>query len=322
MTAGVVVVGSGVVGLAAAVRLAEAGHAVEVVAADPWEHTTSRVAGGLWLPYLVGGPHVLRWAAATARELVREAAAGAPGVRVGEYRELAGPDAPPLPRPDWAAHVGGVRPLDPAEVPSPWAHGQAARVPIVDMARYLPWLVSRLESAGGRVRLRRLAALEQAGPAPVVINCTGLGSAALAGDSTLQPIRGQVVVVENRGMDGASFATDDGSYAIAHDETVVLGGTAEVGVTDLTPDPATTEAILGRAGRLLPPGPTPEVVAVRVGLRPWRPEVRLEEVRPPSGVGRLVHCYGHGGAGVTLAWGCADEVAGLLGAPAATVPAP
>jgi D-amino-acid oxidase len=27
----------------------------------------------------------------------------------------------------------------------------------------------------------------------------------------------------------------------------------------------------------------------------------------------VVHCYGHGGAGVTLSWGTADEVVDLVG---------
>jgi D-amino-acid oxidase len=33
--------------------------------------------------------------------------------------------------------------------------------------------------------------------------------------------------------------------------------------------------------------------------------VRLERV------GHVVHCYGHGGAGVTLSWGVAEEVVAL-----------
>ena len=49
-----------------------------------------------------------------------------------------------------------------------------------------------------------------------------------------------------------------------------------------------------------------EVVGHKVGLRPARPSVRLERVAD------VVHCYGHGGAGVTLSWGCADEVVSLV----------
>jgi D-amino-acid oxidase len=35
--------------------------------------------------------------------------------------------------------------------------------------------------------------------------------------------------------------------------------------------------------------------------------VRLELDRTAARV-PVVHCYGHGGSGYTLAWGCADEV--------------
>jgi D-amino-acid oxidase len=42
--------------------------------------------------------------------------------------------------------------------------------------------------------------------------------------------------------------------------------------------------------------------------------VRLEAEH--VGDGTIVHCYGHGGAGVTLSWGCADDVAALVDAAA------
>jgi len=53
------------------------------------------------------------------------------------------------------------------------------------------------------------------------------------------------------------------------------------------------------------------VIEQLVGLRPARHGgVRLEcdPVGLPGGV-RLIHVYGHGGAGVTLSPGCADVVA-------------
>jgi D-amino-acid oxidase len=99
------------------------------------------------------------------------------------------------------------------------------------------------------------------------------------------------------------------TYVVPREETVVLGGTAQDGSEDLTPDPGTAAAIVARCAALVPEAAGATVLAHRVGLRPVRPTVRLELERHPRPV---VHCYGHGGAGVTLAYGCADDVVELV----------
>ena len=53
-----------------------------------------------------------------------------------------------------------------------------------------------------------------------------------------------------------------------------------------------------------------KIVGKAVGLRPSRNEVRLEA--DTSDDRMVIHNYGHGGAGVTLSWGCADEVVALV----------
>jgi D-amino-acid oxidase len=54
-----------------------------------------------------------------------------------------------------------------------------------------------------------------------------------------------------------------------------------------------------------------EVIAHRVGLRPVRPSVRLEAEELRDGR-RLLHNYGHGGAGITLSWGCAVDIVNVV----------
>ena len=82
------------------------------------------------------------------------------------------------------------------------------------------------------------------------------------------------------------------------------GGVAEARVRNL------------RGGEILP---DPDCSLLRetsphlIGIRPYRTQgVRLELVAAPLGEGtrakRLIHNYGHGGAGVTLSWGCASVV--------------
>ena len=96
------------------------------------------------------------------------------------------------------------------------------------------------------------------------------------------------------------------------DQRVVVGGTDDEGEWDRRVDADVATRILARATELVPELAGARVVGHRVGLRPVRPQVRLEVEQPAGGSTRVVHCYGHGGAGVTLSWGCADEVARLV----------
>ncbi len=308
----VVVVGAGVIGLSCAWRLVERGHTVALWSRDDPADTVSAVAGAIWYPYLAEPrARVLGWSRATWRRLAGFANDPASGVRmcpVIEVFDRAPPDV------WWRDAVPRVEPLAAGDVPPPYAAAIRVDVPVCDVPVHLPWLVAGLARRGVRLERRSVRDLEEAfAVADTVVNCTGLGAAALCGDPELRPVRGQVVVVEAAGPDHAwidDTAATPG-YVIPRGRDVVLGGTAQPGDRRLAPDPADTAAILAGVARRFPGLASAPVRAVRVGLRPYRSTVRLELERLAGGR-RLVHDYGHGGSGYTLAWGCADEVAALV----------
>jgi D-amino-acid oxidase len=148
----------------------------------------------------------------------------------------------------------------------------------------------------------------------VVVNCSGLGARELVGDSSMTPIRGQVVRVRNPGI--RSFLLDNANpagvtYVVPRSSDCILGGTAEEDRWGTEPDPATARAILERCKEIEPRLDGAEVLEHRVGLRPGRAEVRLESEILENGV-PCIHDYGHGGSGVTLSWGCAEETVALV----------
>jgi D-amino-acid oxidase len=308
----VVVVGAGVIGLSVATVLAEAGRQVTVMSAEPPERTTSRVAGAVWDSYLCAGPHVLAWATATYHHLASLSVSPDTGVRMTPLNIVA---RHPLDVPEWAAVAGGALPL-PDGVADWVAGGFSCLVPTVDTGAYLPYLVARLQRAGGALQTRRLASLREGAPCGVLINCTGVGARALTGDPTLRPVRGQVVVLANPGIDSTTIDWTVGAeptYAITHPATVVAGGCAIYDEWSTEPDSDLSDVILSRVTDMVPALRGAAVLGVRVGLRPWRPQVRVEhDPTPPPGVDHLIHCYGHGGAGVTLSWGSALAVADLV----------
>jgi D-amino-acid oxidase len=310
------VVGAGVVGLTSALRLAEAGHAVDVVAAATGEHTTSSVAAALWYPYRAYPEEaVTRWSAISYRVFAGLASEPAAGVRLRLGRELF---RRPVADPWWRAAVPALGRVGGDRLLPGYLDGYELTVPVIDMAMHLSWLRDRLDRLGVAVRIARLATLAAAFHGPdtlaAVVNCAGLGSRELVCDRTLLPVRGQVVVVAQFGLTEWLLADHDPErlvYIVPRQDTVLLGGTAEDGDEDLTVRPQTAAAIVQRCSELVPELGTARILAHRVGLRPARPSVRLETELTDSGP--VVHCYGHGGAGVTLAYGCAEDVLAAVG---------
>ncbi|MGB2571842.1 FAD-dependent oxidoreductase [Micromonospora citrea] len=310
--ADVVVVGAGVVGLTAAVTLQRRGARVTVLTADDPAGTVSAVAAAVWYPsHADEDPRVLRWARETYAELRRQSADGVPGVVDRPTRMWL---RRPYAAPPWWADACGDLVAEPAV--APYTALLRFTVPAVEMTRYLPWLRQQLEAGGGRVVRRRLDRLAEAfDTAPTVVNATGLAAGLLADDPAVHPARGHLVLVANPGLTVSVRDEDEPAgitYVHPRRHDVVLGGTYQPGVGHTLPDPQEAAAIRRRCVALVPRLADVPVLGERIGLRPARhggPRVEVDRAGPSGG--RLVHAYGHGGAGVTLSWGCAAEVADL-----------
>jgi D-amino-acid oxidase len=306
------VVGCGVIGLTAAVGLQEAGMDVRIVTAALPPDTTSSVAAALWYPYKAyPEERVLSWGKRTFELFEDLARVPESGVHMREGVELW---REPVPDPWWASAVPGVRRCAEDELPPGYRGGHAFAAPVIEMPVYLGYLLDRFVRAGGRIEHRAISSLEEAGEGRVIVNCAGLGARELVGDTSMEPIRGQIVRVRNPGLE--RFMLDEENpegvtYLVPRSEDCILGGTAEDGEWDTAPDPETAAGILRRCTALEPRLADAEVLEHKVGLRPGRPEVRLEWEDAAHGPPR-VHNYGHGGSGITLSWGCAEETMRLV----------
>ena len=306
----VAVVGGGVVGLTCALELARAGHRVRVHTADPVGATTSAVAAALWFPYRAApAGDVLRWARTSLEVLTYLAEDPATGVRM-----LPGTVVHRTPEPDlwWTPAVPDARPATAAELPPGVAGGTRCTLPVVHMGRYLPWLLAACDDAGVHVVGGRVTSLAEV-RGDVLVLAAGASSGPLVDDDTGYSVQGQVVRLGDPGLTGWLLDEENPAgltYVIPRGTDVVCGGTAVEGATGTEPDPDVETAVLRRVRELAPELAEAPVLSRAVGLRPGRPTVRLE--RLVHGGREVVTCYGHGGAGVTLSWGCAGHVARLV----------
>lgn len=326
----IAVVGAGVVGLSCAIRLRERGHSVAIYAEKQTPNTTSDRAGAVFSPFRIDGhPAAARWTQASYRTFVElaEQSDASCGVSMTTLRELF--FAPLEQHPWWSEFVQNYERS--GELSPRYGDSVRAVVPKMDMRRYMPWLTRRfVESLGGRIvpgKLVRLDALFDLGHR-VIVNCSGLGAGELVMDRAMRPRRGQLLhVAPIAGLDECIVEESRGAtatYVFPFEDYTVLGGTYELDAWCEMPQEADLAAIVERCRAMLvacgipPPADFAErPLRTLAGLRPSRcvgdsdEAVRLKCER--LGDHRwIVHNYGHGRAGVTLSWGCADQAADLV----------
>jgi D-amino-acid oxidase len=194
----------------------------------------------------------------------------------------------------------------------------------------MPWLERRVLELGGKfeeVHFESLAETD-ARDVDVVVNASGLGAREIVPDPLMRPIRGQIVCAPNdiqlAEAYGDSGRPGDSTYVFPFDDRIVIGGTYEVGAEREAVDEAALANIVERARTLLAETGHPQAqnlaqrrLSTYSGLRPARTigannaAIRLEIERRP-GRRPIVHDYGHAGVGVTLSWGCAEDVVTLV----------
>jgi D-amino-acid oxidase len=315
----VAIVGGGVSGLTCGVVFADRGYRTAIFAKEIGQQTTSGAAAALWFPYDVEpAAKVIPWALETFRVLADLAQDSESDVSTIELRQFSRIEEIRIP--DWAIPLG-ARPLSFSVMSSgveksvngtsaEFASGFALNVPLMDTTIYLDYLANRFLKADGQITENaRFERLEDVDPKfDLVVNCAGIGARELVRDSNLEPHRGQVAIVPRIKEFPCAVVCDNAPllYAIPRRNDCVFGGTNELS-DDLAVDPATTSRIVAECSRALKIE-RPNVLAERVGLRPFRKSgVRVERAHLRDGR-TVIHNYGHGGSGFTLSWGCAAEV--------------
>ncbi|KAI1207906.1 FAD dependent oxidoreductase [Annulohypoxylon truncatum] len=234
--------------------------------------------------------------------------------------------------------------FDNIRVPKEWRkklkYGYTHDAPIINTDKAMVYLMALVESKGAELETKELEGkLQDQGSdlleeykAQAIINATGLGAKELVGDTDVYPVRGAIKRISNDNTN--RFEAMNEAYLVPaqvgddkeptkvvflvprNDETLIVGSiiqrnSHQLNLQENSPD---VEVMWDRACSFMPgldDAPTVPWYPLAQGLRPFTKKnvkVRADDIQ----VKPLIHNYGHGGSGWTLAVGCARSAVNLL----------
>jgi len=180
-------------------------------------------------------------------------------------------------------------------------------VPLIETQIFLPYLKNYVSAKNVKFVEREINSFDEIkNDFDFIINCSALGSQKLCNDKSTIPVRGQVALIETRTDFPIYLDNEKPLYLVPRKDAMIVGGTYEENMYEEKTEPATIEKILGNAYAVFPELKQQKLIGSWAGLRPYRPTVRVEKEN------NIIHDYGHGGSGFTIAFGCAGEVVKLI----------
>ncbi len=316
----VCVVGAGIIGLSVATHLLESYHSelVVTVIADKFtpDTTASDIGGGIILAPIQEDKQRSRiWIRNSTKRFRMMYDLGGEGISY-----LNGTFVSP-PTEEYTAWfkdlVSNYQPLEQNNESENSRQSEKARFGtfIVAGTEYMSVLLERIKKLGGVFVRRKVESLSDLNSFDVVINCAGLGARELACDSAMYPSKGILLSVRAPWVKEwyNEAGTHDGrAYVFPRVNEVILGGRNISHQEDLMVDSNEVKEIFDRCVKIMPSLANVDALKVLVGIRPMRKGgVRLEKEYINDTV--VIHNYGHGSYGITLSWGCAEEVGDIVG---------
>ncbi|XP_060566263.1 D-aspartate oxidase-like [Ruditapes philippinarum] len=294
----VCVIGAGVIGLSSALRIIELHPDAEVIViADKFSPvTTTDVSGGFWEPHLLGDTpeeKIRQWSGRTLEHMTllanTDCAKYTGASVVSGYQMSADPNTK---APFWTDLVSNFRVLTQDELKDykDMKFGFFYTTVMLEPQMYLQWLMKRYSVKSLFIRI--LLWLES------YIRFILFAQA-------------RAPWIKEFGI----FVLQDGlAYILPSSSYVVMGGVEYRGDWNTEVSSKDKKLIWENCTKYVPSLTEAVIDSDCVGLRPSRPSVRLEleTVNLKGKIMPIIHNYGHGGAGVTLHWGCAEEVAHLV----------
>ncbi len=255
------VLGCGVIGLTTARILQNRGWQVTIYAADLPPATTSNVAGAQWTPTAVFAAsaatpaflEIFRKASRIADRAFQLMVGPVYGVRWIDNYDLkrdaneTGGELNYAQRAGIADLYADIETIDPATLPfAGFKNIRRFATMLMEPNTFLPAVERDFLLQGGRIAVRTfhtasdVAMLHE----PVIFNCTGLGSRKLFNDDALEPVRGQLSILEPQPDIDYIYLASGPLYMFPRSDGIALGGTFERGNWSTDVDLATQARIL------------------------------------------------------------------------------